>query len=404
MGADEKAVATGALKGLIAPFLNLWSNSVLGKMAGSTGLVHIALVFVQVAYGGYHVVVKVALKGGVNQFVFCALRDIIALAILAPVAFFGERGRRPPMTRGLLASFILLGMTGILGNQLLFMFGLNYTSPMYAAAMQPSIPVLTFLLAIVSGAETVFLRRKDGQAKVAGVLACVSGALLMAIYRGAPVFGTDEANGLQAAGRSALVVSEDVSYVGRSLASYGMSWWHLGVVCLIGNCISMSVYIAVQSPVLQRYPAPLSVTALAYFFGALLMLLCALLFVDTRAAWVLTGSQIGAVLYGGIIASAVNYGLMSWANKCVGPAIVAMYLPLQPLASALLSRLFLNSTIYLGSILGGVLILSGLFLVTWGRNEADRLDGPAYRKLPVVAADHSILDPPVLGRRERKSP
>lgn len=68
----------------------------------------------------------------------------------------------------------------------------------------------------------------------------------MAVYRGAPVFGTDEANGLQAAGRSALVVSEDVSYVGRSLAIYGMSWWHLGVVCLIGNCISMSVYLAVQ--------------------------------------------------------------------------------------------------------------------------------------------------------------
>ena len=48
MGADEKAVATGALRGLIAPFLNLWSSSALGRMAGSTGLVHIALVFVQV--------------------------------------------------------------------------------------------------------------------------------------------------------------------------------------------------------------------------------------------------------------------------------------------------------------------------------------------------------------------
>jgi hypothetical protein len=39
---------------------------------------------------------------------------------------------------------------------------------------------------------------------------------------------------------------------------------------------------------------------------------------------------------------------MSWANKCTGPAVVAIYLPLQPLASAILSRIFLNSTIYLG--------------------------------------------------------
>jgi hypothetical protein len=68
----------------------------------------------------------------------------------------------------------------------------------------------------------------------------------MAVYRGSPVFGSAEAIGVHAAGRSALMDPEDVSYVGRSLASYGMSWWHLGVVCLIGNCMSMSAYLAVQ--------------------------------------------------------------------------------------------------------------------------------------------------------------
>jgi hypothetical protein len=99
----------------------------------------------------------------------------------------------------------------------------------------------------ICSAETVFLRRRDGQAKVAGVVACVSGALIMAVYRGAPVFGSDETIGVHAAGRSALMDPEDISYTGRSLASYGMSWWHLGVVCLIGNCMSMSAYLAVQA-------------------------------------------------------------------------------------------------------------------------------------------------------------
>ncbi|KAH9541271.1 hypothetical protein CY35_14G053900 [Sphagnum magellanicum] len=135
--------------------------------------------------------------------------------------------------------------------------------------------------------------------------------MTMALYKG-PVFIGDSFSdlNLQGMAMASKLASEPVGWLATLLIDAGVDMWHIGVVCLMGNYFCLAAYIVYQAPLLSSYPA-LSMTAYSYLFGAGLMALTGCFFANGPSDWTLTHTKLACVLFLGIVASALNYWLLT---------------------------------------------------------------------------------------------
>jgi hypothetical protein len=90
----------------------------------------------------------------------------------------------------------------------------------------------------------VWWHRRDGQAKVAGIVICCAGAILMTFYKGPVVLGAKPTSTLEAASTS--MIKEPVHLPGSGIPHTTIDGWQIGVLCLIGNCLCMGTNINLQ--------------------------------------------------------------------------------------------------------------------------------------------------------------
>ncbi|GLJ19635.1 hypothetical protein SUGI_0355630 [Cryptomeria japonica] len=344
-----------------------------------------AMIGLQFGYAIMNIMIRVSLTGGLSPYVFVTYRQAVASMVLIPVAYFLERKERPALTFPVFCNIFLLSLIGITVNQNFYFKGLYLASSTLAAAMSNLIPAVTFLIAVTIGMEKVDYKSVRGHAKVLGMLICVGGAMLMALYRG-PLIGKLWSTNLRS---YHLVGSDDV-----------VEDWQMGSLYLLGGCLCWSTWNVLQASTISKYDAPLSLTALMCSLGTLQSALVALVIEQNLDVWTLEWNfDLLCIIYSGTVCSGIAFYIQTWCISKRGPVFVVMFNPLLTVIVTIMAVIILHEKLHLGSIGGGILIVGGLYVVLWG-NAKDvelplhvrQLSSMHLPGLPILVQESTIIE------------
>ncbi|KAM0885102.1 hypothetical protein ACQ4PT_030566 [Festuca glaucescens] len=314
--------------------------------------------------------VKVAMDGGLDPLVLVTLQQLTAALFLGPIAFFRERKSRPKMTMEIFAYLFTSAALGAALRQYMNFVALRYTTATFVTAFSNLAPVLTFLLAAVTRSETLNLRTGTGRAKLAGTLVSLAGAMVLTFYKGVPLTHTHLHHSASAAAASPSPLSAAES--GRR--------WTLGTVAILGNCVCLSCWYLLHGRLAKKYPYVYSCNAFMSTFSFLQVAAIGLCAKRSLAAWLITSKfQILTVLYAGIVACGVSFVLLTWCIEKRGPVFVAAFIPVVQIIVCVIDFTILHESLYLGSVLGSVFVIGGLYLLLWGKRQE------AMQQLPKVS-------------------
>lgn len=325
----------------------------------------LVMIAVHFAFATINVVLKKVIVDGLDHLVFITYRLTVGTIFLAPMAFFFERKSETKLTYSIIFHLFLTAILGASLTQYLFLLGIQNTSATFSCAFLNMVPVITFIMSLPFGLESVNIKSNGGKAKVIGTLICVGGATLLTLYKGMPLFNSS--SHLQAPPES--IHAHSISRLGPILATKKARWTS-GSLALVAGTILWSSWFLVQSNIGKRYPLQYSSTTIMMFFGAIQSFALSLAFNRDFSAWIIKGKlEIFSILYAGIVGSGFCFVGMSWCVKKRGPVFSAAFSPLVQMIAAVFDIPFLHEPLHLGSLVGSAIVVVGLYILLWGKNK-----------------------------------
>jgi len=281
---------------------------------------HLALLLVQVMFGTWPILGKVAMRSMSSTSLVCFRIFGAALVFTLLQRRLGELRQLP---RRVLAWLALSCLLGVVLNQFIFVKGLSLTTAINSTLLITTIPVFALVVSIALGYDKASLRHFLGIA-------------------------------LAAAGVIYLVDPWRADFTGQTT---------LGNLLLIASSFSYGAYIAVSRNLFRRYGA-LNVITWIFQIAALVTVPIAAYTWNTEGMRTVSVGLFLAVVYIILVPTVGAYYLNSWAITRVPPSVVAIYIYLQPLLAFGLAPLVLGESWNARTIVACALIFAGVAVVT----------------------------------------
>lgn len=291
---------------------------------------HIAVIIVNLIYGGNFHIAKLLMPRYIQPFGFIILRVVVSVVLFFLVAPFFGKEKISKKDFPLLA---LCGLFGVAINQMLFFKGLSLTFPINGAIIMTSNPIFVLIIAAILIRERITLR------KTLGIILGCAGAL------------------------SLLLAGREVSFRSSTF---------LGDVCIFINAISYGIFLVISKPLLKKYK-PITVIKWTFVFGTLVVLPFGWSEVRiipwaefTPALWWCIGYVVIATTF-------FAYLLNTIALDTLSPSIVSFYIYLQPILVTIMSLFLGNDRPTFQHFVSALLIFTGVYLVSVSPQQTNNL-------------------------------
>jgi len=283
---------------------------------------HLSLIAANFIYGVNYSIAKAVMPDYIKPLALVSFRSVLTAGMFWITSLFMPK---EPVSRKDL--FYLFGCSffGVVLNQILFLAGLNLTSPINSSIILSTNPIFAFVFA------AIILREKISFLKGSGLAMGLSGVLLLILQNGKPDMHSST---------------------------------FLGDVFTLVNTISWAFYTVIIKRMLEKYH-PITVMKWTFVFGMLTTIPAGYHQWSTMDWSSIPVKGWLGIFFVVIFSTYLGYLLISFGLRRLSPTVVSTYTYTQPIIAAYIATIIGQDHIDLVMIISALLIFTGVFVVSW---------------------------------------